>query len=47
MSQFDITERRIPQDGRFQLKDINHRNVDFWVSTCPTVHGEKLVIRFR
>jgi type IV pilus assembly protein PilB len=45
MSQLDIAERRIPQDGRFQLKDINNRNVDFRVSTCPTVHGEKLVIR--
>ena len=45
MSQLDIAERRIPQDGRFQLKDINDRNVDFRVSTCPTVHGEKLVIR--
>lgn len=45
MSQLDIAERRIPQDGRFQLKDINHRNVDFRVSTSPTVHGEKLVIR--
>lgn len=45
MSQLDIAERRIPQDGRFQLKDINDRNVDFRVSTCPTVYGEKLVIR--
>lgn len=45
MSQLDIAERRIPQDGRFQLKDINGRNVDCRLSTCPTIHGEKLVIR--
>ncbi|TLY48756.1 MAG: type IV-A pilus assembly ATPase PilB [Gammaproteobacteria bacterium] len=45
MAQLDIAERRIPQDGRFQLKDINDRNVDCRLSTCPTIHGEKLVIR--
>ncbi|MGC1854959.1 MAG: ATPase, T2SS/T4P/T4SS family [Candidatus Aquirickettsiella sp.] len=45
MSQLDIAERRIPQDGRFQLKDITGRNVDCRLSTCPTIHGEKLVIR--
>ena len=45
MSELDIAERRIPQDGRFQLKDINGRNVDCRLSTCPTIHGEKLVIR--
>lgn len=45
MAQLDIAERRIPQDGRFQLKDINGRNVDCRLSTCPTIHGEKLVIR--
>lgn len=45
MSQLDIAERRITQDGRFQLKDINGRNVDCRLSTCPTIHGEKLVIR--
>lgn len=45
MAQLDIAERRIPQDGRFQLKDINGRNVDCRVSTCSTIHGEKLVIR--
>ncbi len=45
MSQLDIAERRIPQDGRFQLKDINGRTVDCRLSTCPTIHGEKLVIR--
>lgn len=45
MAQLDIAERRIPQDGRFQLKDINGGNVDCRLSTCPTIHGEKLVIR--
>src|ERR1043165_3079760 len=45
MSQLDIAERRIPQDGRFQLKDIKGQNVDCRLSTCPTIHGEKLVIR--
>ncbi|WP_218813741.1 GspE/PulE family protein [Rickettsiella endosymbiont of Dermanyssus gallinae] len=45
MSQLDIAERRIPQDGRFQVADINHRNIDCRISTCPTLYGEKLVIR--
>ena len=45
ISELDIAERRIPQDGRFQLKDINGRNVDCRLSTCPTIYGEKLVIR--
>jgi type IV pilus assembly protein PilB len=45
MSQLDIAERRIPQDGRFQIKDNNDRTVDCRLSTCPTIHGEKLVIR--
>jgi type IV pilus assembly protein PilB len=45
MSQLDIAERRIPQDGRFQIRDINGRTVDCRLSTCPTIHGEKLVIR--
>ena len=45
MSQLDIAERRIPQDGRFQVADANHRNIDCRISTCPTLYGEKLVIR--
>lgn len=45
MSQLDIAERRIPQDGRFQVRDRCGRNVDCRLSTCPTLHGEKLVIR--
>lgn len=45
MSQLDIAERRIPQDGRFQVRDKQSRTVDCRLSTCPTIHGEKLVIR--
>lgn len=45
MSQLDIAERRIPQDGRFQISDITDRKVDCRLSTCPTIYGEKLVIR--
>jgi type IV pilus assembly protein PilB len=45
MSQLDIAERRIPQDGRFQVKDGNNRTIDCRISTCPTLYGEKLVIR--
>ncbi|OPY64036.1 MAG: Type II secretion system protein E [Pelotomaculum sp. PtaU1.Bin065] len=44
MSDIDIAEKRIPQDGRFQLK-FNSREIDFRVSTMPTVHGEKVVAR--
>jgi len=45
MAQIDIAERRLPQDGRFKLSPPNKRTVDFRVSTCPTVHGEKVVVR--
>ena len=45
MSNLDIAERRIPQDGRFQMKLAVNHLVDFRVSTCPTVSGEKLVMR--
>ncbi|MDG1455155.1 MAG: ATPase, T2SS/T4P/T4SS family [Planctomycetota bacterium] len=44
MAGLDIAERRIPQDGKFQLR-IEGRQVDFRVSTLPTVHGEKVVLR--
>lgn len=40
----DIAEKRIPQDGRFRM-DIEGREVDFRVSTLPTVYGEKVVVR--
>lgn len=45
MSQLDIAERRIPQDGRFQIKHAENRNIDCRINTCPTLHGEKIVIR--
>lgn len=44
MSEMDIAERRIPQDGKFKLL-VEGRHVDFRVSTLPTIHGEKTVIR--
>lgn len=45
MSRMDIAERRIPQDGRIKLELSNHRAVDFRVNTCPTLFGEKIVMR--
>ncbi len=44
MSELDIAERRVPQDGRFRMQ-IRGRKVDFRVSIIPTVHGEDAVIR--
>jgi type IV pilus assembly protein PilB len=45
MSNLDITEHRIPQDGRFKLMLSKKRAVDFRVSICPTLFGEKVVLR--
>jgi len=45
MSQMDISERRIPQDGRIQMKLTKNRNIDFRVNTLPTLFGEKIVLR--
>ncbi len=44
MSGLDISERRIPQDGRIKLR-WNNREIDFRVSTLPTIFGEKAVLR--
>ena len=44
MSELDISEKRIPQDGRFKLR-MHGRTIDFRVSILPTVHGEDCVIR--
>ncbi len=44
MSELDISEKRIPQDGRFKLR-LRGRTIDFRVSILPTVHGEDCVIR--
>lgn len=45
MSNLDISERRVPQDGRFKMKLTKARAIDFRVSTCPTTGGEKIVMR--
>ncbi len=44
MSNLDISERRVPQDGRIKLK-FGHREIDFRVSILPTIFGEKAVLR--
>ena len=44
LSEMDIAERRLPQDGRFRVKAYN-RDIDFRVSTIPTRFGEKVVLR--
>jgi type IV pilus assembly protein PilB len=45
LSRLDIAERRVPQDGRMQMRLSKNRSIDFRVSTCPTMYGEKVVIR--
>ncbi len=45
MSRLDISERRVPQDGRIKLKISKTRSIDFRVNTCPTLFGEKIVLR--
>ncbi len=45
MSKMDIAERRVPQDGRIKMQLSKHRAIDFRVSTCPTLFGEKVVLR--
>ncbi|HEY2399020.1 MAG TPA: type IV-A pilus assembly ATPase PilB [Steroidobacteraceae bacterium] len=45
MSRLDIAERRVPQDGRIKMKLSKTRAIDFRVSTCPTLFGEKIVMR--
>jgi general secretion pathway protein E len=44
MAELDITETRVPQDGRFRV-EYRHREIDFRVSVMPSVHGEDVVIR--
>ncbi len=44
MANMNIAERRVPQDGKINLF-FNDKNYDFRVSTLPTIHGEKIVIR--
>jgi type IV pilus assembly protein PilB len=45
MARLDISERRVPQDGRIKMTLSKNRAIDFRVSTCPTLHGEKVVLR--
>lgn len=45
MSQMDISERRVPQDGRIKMKLSKNRAIDFRVNTLPTLFGEKIVLR--
>ena len=45
MSQMDISERRVPQDGRIKMKISKTRAIDFRVNTLPTLFGEKIVLR--
>jgi type IV pilus assembly protein PilB len=45
MSRLDIAERRVPQDGRMKMRLSKNRAIDFRVNTCPTLFGEKVVLR--
>ncbi|MDX1589233.1 MAG: type IV-A pilus assembly ATPase PilB [Oleiphilaceae bacterium] len=45
MAQLDISERRVPQDGRIKMKLSKTRAIDFRVNTLPTLWGEKIVLR--
>jgi type IV pilus assembly protein PilB len=45
ISRLDISEKRVPQDGRMKLVLSKTKSIDFRVSTLPTLHGEKIVMR--
>ncbi len=45
MSRLDVSERRVPQDGRIKLKLSKTKSIDFRVNTCPTLFGEKTCMR--
>jgi type IV pilus assembly protein PilB len=45
MASLDISERRKPQDGRIKMRISKTKSIDFRVSTCPTLWGEKIVMR--
>lgn len=45
LANLDTSERRVPQDGRFRMQPLDKHVIDFRVSTCPTVSGEKIVVR--
>src|SRR3989339_40459 len=44
MAGLDISEKRLPQDGRIFMR-VGNKEIDFRVSTCPTIHGENVVLR--
>ena len=45
MSRLDVSERRVPQDGRIKLRISKKKSIDLRVSTCPTMYGEKACLR--
>ena len=45
MSRMNIAERRVPQDGRIKMVLSRNRSIDFRVNSCPTLYGEKIVLR--
>jgi type IV pilus assembly protein PilB len=45
MARLDIAERRVPQDGRIKMRLSKSKAIDFRVSSCPTLYGEKIVLR--
>ena len=45
MSRLDVSERRVPQDGRIKLRLSKNKSIDLRVSTCPTMYGEKACLR--
>lgn len=45
ISDMNVAEKRLPQDGRFSIKNKNGKNLDLRISTFPTVYGEKVVLR--
>jgi type IV pilus assembly protein PilB len=45
LAHLDISERRIPQDGRMKMRLSKNRAIDFRVNSCPTLFGEKIVLR--
>ncbi len=45
MSRLNIAERRVPQDGRIKMVLSKNKAIDFRVNTCPTLYGEKIVLR--
>lgn len=45
LANLDIAEHRLPQDGRFKITLARNKVIDFRISTCPTIYGEKVVLR--